>query len=124
MKYTDLGRTGVQVSRLCLGCMMFGGRTDEGPSMDMIDHALDQGINFLDTANVYNHGLSEEVVGKALKHNGKRDRVILATKVHGTMNENDPNGRGNHRQHIMITSICISCIAPSRDWLSMRPCAP
>ena len=68
----SLGRTGVKVSPLCLGCMMFGGKTDEAPSLDIIDRAIDAGINFLDTANVYSRGRSEEVVGAALKRNGKR----------------------------------------------------
>ncbi|MHB1295399.1 MAG: aldo/keto reductase [Anaerolineae bacterium] len=101
MEYRSLGRTGAMVSTLCLGCMMFGGRTDETVSMDIIDRALDAGINFLDTANVYSRGLSEQAVGKALKRNGKRDQVILATKVHGRMEDGAPNAWGNHRQHIM-----------------------
>jgi aryl-alcohol dehydrogenase-like predicted oxidoreductase len=101
MEYRSLGRTGVKVSELCLGCMMFGGRTEESPSMDIIDRAIDGGINFLDTANVYSRGSSEEVVGKALKRNGKRDYVVLATKVHGVMDDDDPNMQGNHRRHII-----------------------
>ncbi len=101
MEYRNLGRTGAKVSMLCLGTMMFVGKTDENTSMDIIDRALDGGINFLDTANVYNHGLSEEAVGKALARNGKRDHIVLATKFHGVMDEDDPNGRGNHRLTIM-----------------------
>lgn len=101
MEYRSLGRTGVQVSPLCLGCMMFGGKTDEGPSLDIIDRAIDAGINFLDTANVYNRGHSEEMVGKALRRNGKRDRIVLATKVHGRMADDDPNAHSNHRRHIL-----------------------
>jgi aryl-alcohol dehydrogenase-like predicted oxidoreductase len=101
MHYRSLGRTGVQVSELCLGCMMFGGRTDEAASFDIIDRAIDSGINFLDTANVYSRGRSEEVVGKALKRNGKRDSVVLATKVHGRMDDEDTNAAGNHRRHII-----------------------
>jgi aryl-alcohol dehydrogenase-like predicted oxidoreductase len=81
--------------------MMFGGRTDEASSFDIIDRAIDSGINFLDTANVYSRGASEEVVGKALKRNGKRDSVVLATKVHGRMNDEDPNAAGNHRRHVI-----------------------
>jgi aryl-alcohol dehydrogenase-like predicted oxidoreductase len=69
--------------------------------MDIIDRAIDGGINFLDTANVYNRGLSEEAVGKAIKRNGKRSRIVLATKVHGKMDDEDPNAQGNHRRHIM-----------------------
>src|ERR671927_415431 len=101
MHYRSLGRTGTQVSELCLGCMMFGGRTDETASYDIIDRAIDSGINFLDTANVYSRGRSEEVVGKALKRSGKRDSVVLATKVHGRMDDEDPNASGNHRRHII-----------------------
>ena len=101
MEYRPLGRTGVQVSSLCLGCMMFGGRTDAADSARIIDRALDAGINFLDTANVYSRGRSEEVTGEALRRNGRRDRVVLATKVHGQMAEDDPNARGNSRRHIV-----------------------
>ncbi len=101
MEYRSLGRTGVKVSELCLGCMMFGGRTEDQESATIIDRALDAGVNFLDTANVYSRGRSEEAVGKALKANGKRDRVVLATKVHGAMDDEDPNAQGNHRRHIV-----------------------
>ena len=97
--YRVLGRTGVRVSNLCLGCMNFGGRTSEADSIDIIHAALDAGINFLDTANVYSgRGNSEIAVGKALA-GGRRERVILATKVHGRMGDG-PNDWGNHRQHI------------------------
>jgi aryl-alcohol dehydrogenase-like predicted oxidoreductase len=95
-----LGRTGIQVSTLCLGCMMFGGRTTPADSADIIDRALDAGINFIDTANVYNAGKSEEATGDALKRNGKRQQVVLATKVHGRMGEG-PNDMGNSRRHII-----------------------
>lgn len=101
MEYRSLGRTGVQVSALCLGCMNFGFPTPEDESLAMIDAALDQGVNFLDTANVYNRGLSEEIVGKALKRNGKRGRVVLATKVHGRMADDDVLAAGNNRRHII-----------------------
>jgi len=101
MEYRSLGRTGVKVSPLCLGCMMFGGPTDDSDSADIIDRALDAGINFVDTANVYSRGRSEESVGKAFKRNGKRDRVVLATKVHGAMDDDDPNASGNHRRNII-----------------------
>lgn len=101
MEYRNLGRTGVKVSPLCLGCMLFGGRTEDADAIRIIDRALDAGINFIDTANVYNRGRSEEVVGKALKQNGKRDRVVLATKVHGRMADDDPNAWGNSRRHII-----------------------
>jgi aryl-alcohol dehydrogenase-like predicted oxidoreductase len=101
MEYTQLGRTGVQVSQYCLGCMMFGGRTDPQDSYSIIDRAIDAGINFLDTANVYSRGASEEVTGEALKRNKKRSRIFLATKVHGTMDDEDPMARGNNRRHII-----------------------
>src|SRR4051812_15740154 len=100
MQYRSLGRTGVQVSALCLGCMNFGGPTPEDESIRMIDCALDQGINFLDTANVYSRGRSEEIVGNALKQNGKRQRIVLATKVHGRMDDDDILAAGNNRRHI------------------------
>lgn len=90
MNYRNLGRTGVQVSPLCLGCMNFGGRTSPEDSYAIIDYALDFSINFLDTENVYHRGESEKVVGEALKRNGKRESTILATKVHGTMDDEDP----------------------------------
>ncbi len=101
MEFRSLGRTGTKVSIECLGCMMFGGKTPEDKSMDIIDCAIDRGINFLDTANVYSRGRSEEVVGKALQRNGKRSRIVLATKVHGKMDDEDPNMQGNHRRHII-----------------------
>jgi 1-deoxyxylulose-5-phosphate synthase len=100
MEYRSLGRTGVLVSPLCLGAMNFGGPTDEATSITIIDRALDAGINFIDTANVYNGGESERIVGKALQQNGRRDHVVLATKVHGQMGEG-PNEQGNSRYHIM-----------------------
>ena len=101
MEYRSLGRTGVQVSALCLGCMMFGRKTEETDSMDMIDLAIDAGINFLDTANVYSRGRSEEITGKALKRNGKRPLIVLATKVHGRMDDEDINAAGSSRRHII-----------------------
>lgn len=101
MEYVSLGRTGVRVSKLCLGCMMFNWKTDEKESIRIIDRAIDEGINFLDTANIYGRGTSEEAVGKALKSNGKRESIVLATKVHFRMDDNDPNAAGNSRRHIM-----------------------
>lgn len=101
MEYRKLGRTGVKVSPLCLGCMMFGGSTSAEDSYAIIDRAIDAGINFLDTANVYSRGRSEEVTGEALKRNGKRDALVLATKVHGAMDDHDPNMQGNTRRHII-----------------------
>ena len=101
MEYRSLGRTGVQVSTLCLGCMNFGGKTEPKDSYAIIDRAIEAGINFLDTANVYSRGRSEEVTGEALKRNGQRDRIVLATKVHGAMDDEDPNAKGNSRRHII-----------------------
>jgi aryl-alcohol dehydrogenase-like predicted oxidoreductase len=98
MEYRLLGRTGVKVSPLCLGAMNFGGATQEADSIRIIHAALDAGINFVDTANVYNEGQSEIVVGKALA--SRRSQVILGTKVHGKMGEG-PNDQGNSRLHIL-----------------------
>jgi aryl-alcohol dehydrogenase-like predicted oxidoreductase len=100
MDYRPLGRTGVQVSPLCLGTMMFGawGNTDHDDSVRIIHRALDAGINFVDTADVYSAGESEEIVGKALK--GRRDDVVLATKFFMPMGE-DPNQRGGSRRWIV-----------------------
>ena len=100
MEYRSFGRTGVQVSALCMGCMNFGWGTEEEESHRIIHAAMDSGVNFFDTANVYGRGGSEEVVGRALAQDGRRDRVFLATKVHGKMNDEDPNAWGNHRHHI------------------------
>ncbi len=100
MEYRSLGRTGVMVTPLCLGAMNFGGPTDEADSIAIINRALDGGINFIDTANVYNGGESERIVGKALAENGKRDAIVLATKVHGGMGPGI-NDRGNSRYHII-----------------------
>jgi len=102
MDYRNLGRTGVRVTPLCLGAMMFGawGNPDHDDSIRIIDRALDAGINFIDTADVYSAGESEQIVGKALAADGKRDHVVLATKVHGPMG-GDPNARGNTRRWIM-----------------------
>ena len=94
------GRTGVRVSNLCLGTMLFGTRTTPEDSYAIADRAIDAGINFFDSANVYGRGRSEEVTGEALKRNGKRDRVVLATKFHGGMSD-DPNDRGASRRHII-----------------------
>jgi aryl-alcohol dehydrogenase-like predicted oxidoreductase len=100
MHYRTLGRTGIQVSPYCLGAMMFGaiGNPDHEDSIRIIHKALDAGINFIDTADMYSHGESEEIVGKALK--GRRDNVVLATKVWGPMGD-DPNRRGNSRRWII-----------------------
>jgi aryl-alcohol dehydrogenase-like predicted oxidoreductase len=98
MTYRLLGRTGVRVSPLCLGTLNFGGPTPDETALCIVDAALDAGINFIDTANTYHGGRSEEVVGKALA--GRRGRVVLATKVHGPTGVG-PNDRGNSRVHIL-----------------------
>src|SRR3954464_9743583 len=100
MEYRRLGRTGVQVSKLCLGTMMFGawGNSDHDDSTRVIHAALDAGINFIDTADVYSAGESEEIVGKALR--GRRDDVVLATKFFMPMGD-DPNRRGGSRRWIV-----------------------
>jgi aryl-alcohol dehydrogenase (NADP+) len=100
MQYRPLGRTGIKVSPYCLGAMMFGGlaNPDHDDCIRIIHKALDSGINFVDTADRYSAGESEEIVGKALK--GRRGRIVLATKVHGPMG-NDPNQQGNSRRWII-----------------------
>lgn len=101
MQYRPLGRTGVQVSPLCLGAMMFGpwGNDDRADATRVIHRALDAGINFVDTADVYSAGLSEEIVGRAIS--GRRDEVFLATKFFMPMDAHDPNRRGGSRRWIM-----------------------
>lgn len=117
MELRPLGRTGIKVSELCLGCMMFGGKTTPGDSANIIDRALDAGLNFLDTANVYSLGRSEEATGEALKRNGKRNSVILATKVHGKMGEG-ANDLGNSRRHI-IEQCEASLRRLGTDWIDL-----
>ena len=99
MKYRTLGRTGIKVSPYCLGAMMFGGiaNADHDDCIRIIHKALDFGINFIDTADRYSNGESEEIVGKALK--GRRQNIVLATKVNGAMGD-DPNQQGNSRRWI------------------------
>src|SRR5580700_7211407 len=101
MEYRSLGRTGVKVSPLCLGAMMFGawGTPDHDESVRIFNAALDAGINFVDTADMYSFGESEEIVGKALAQT-TREKVVLATKVHGSMGR-DPNAQGNSRRWII-----------------------
>ncbi len=101
MEYRSLGRTGLKVSPLCLGCMYFGTRTAPDEAYAIVDRTLAAGINFFDTANVYGRGRSEEVTGEAFRRNGKRQQIVLATKVHGRMADDDPNMQGNSRRHII-----------------------
>jgi aryl-alcohol dehydrogenase-like predicted oxidoreductase len=124
MEYRSLGRTGMQVSPLCLGAMMFGawGEPDHDVSIKIIHRALDAGINFIDTADVYSQGESEEIVGKALA-GGRRDDVIVATKVHGQMGvpageQGDPNKRGNSRRWI-IAEVENSLRRLQTDWIDL-----
>lgn len=100
MEYRALGRTGVMVSPICLGTMNFGGPTPEQEAMDIIAAALDAGINFVDTANVYTGGESERITGKALRESGRRDQVVLATKVFSPVGRG-VNERGGSRYHII-----------------------
>jgi 1-deoxyxylulose-5-phosphate synthase len=108
MEYVRLGSTGMKVSRICLGCMGFGDAArwvhkwvlNEENSRPVIQQALELGINFFDTANVYSIGTSEEILGRALRDFAKRDEVIIATKLHGKMRD-DPNGSGLSRKAIM-----------------------
>lgn len=108
MEYARLGSTGLKVSRICLGCMGFGDATrwvhkwvlDEEASRPVIKKALELGINFFDTANVYSLGASEEILGRALKDFARRDEVIIATKLHGRMSD-APNGAGLSRKAIL-----------------------
>jgi aryl-alcohol dehydrogenase-like predicted oxidoreductase len=106
MEYLNLGKTGLKVSRLCLGCMTYGTPKwrewvlNEEQSRPFLKRALEAGINFFDTANMYSDGVSEEVVGRALRDFAKRDEVVLATKVFQPMSA-DPNGRGLSRKAIL-----------------------
>jgi 1-deoxyxylulose-5-phosphate synthase len=107
MQYVKLGRTGLEVSRICLGCMSFGEpdrgnhtwTLDERASRPFLQRAVELGINFWDTANVYSDGSSEEIVGRALRNFANRDEIVLATKVNGRMHAG-PNGQGLSRKHI------------------------
>jgi 1-deoxyxylulose-5-phosphate synthase len=108
VEYTNLGKSGLKVSRLCLGCMSYGvpergahlWSLDEGKSRPFIQRALELGINFFDTANAYSDGTSEEIVGRCLREFGRRDEVVIATKVFYGMRK-DPNGKGLSRKAIM-----------------------
>ena len=118
MEHRPLGHTGVSVSKFCLGAMMFGawGNPDHDDSIRIIHAALDAGVNFIDTADVYGHGESEEIVCKALA-GGRRDDIILATKFHNAMGE-DPNQRGNSRRWI-IRAVEDSLRRLGTDWIDL-----
>src|SRR5919109_2508414 len=118
MELRSLGRTGVRVSPLCVGAMMFGawGNPDHGESIRITHGALDAGINFIDTADVYSRGESEEIVGRALA-GGRREQVVLATKVHGRMGD-DPNQFGNTRRWI-VQEVDNSLRRLGTDWIDL-----
>ena len=117
MELRAFGRTGVEVSPLCLGAMMFGawGNPDHDDSIRIVHRALDAGINFVDTADVYSQGESEEIVGKALQ--GRRDQVVLATKFHGRMGDG-PNRSGNSRRWI-FQEVEASLRRLQTDWIDL-----
>jgi aryl-alcohol dehydrogenase-like predicted oxidoreductase len=117
-QYRPFGRTGVQVSPLCLGTMMFGhrGNPDHADAIRIIHHALDSGINVVDTADVYSEGESETIVGKALA-GGRRDDVVLATKFHGSRGS-DPNEQGNSRRWI-VREVENSLRRLGTDWIDL-----
>jgi len=118
MEMRTLAGTGVHVSPLCLGAMMFGawGETDHDVAIGIIHRALDAGINFIDTADVYSRGESEEIVGKALA-GGRRENVVLATKFHGTMGD-DPNQAGNSRRWL-TREVEASLRRLKTDWIDL-----
>ena len=133
MEYRTLGASGVRVSALCLGAMMFGpaGNDDEAECAAMIHRALDSGINFIDTADRYSLGISEEIVGRAIRN--RRDEVVLATKFYGPMGE-DINSQGGSRRWVTpsgggqpapasvpTTSTCTRCIGPIPTPISATP---
>lgn len=125
MHYTNLGATGLKVSRICLGCMSYGDPSDpartwvlpEAQSLPFFKQAIEAGINFFDTANVYSTGVSEEITGRALKQYARRDEIVVATKVHGQMRE-DANGRGLSRKAIM-TEIDHSLARLGMDYVDL-----
>jgi aryl-alcohol dehydrogenase-like predicted oxidoreductase len=117
VNYRNLGRTGVKVSELCLGTMMFGRHTNEHDSVAIVAHALEHGINFVDTANAYSAGASERFVGKALR-GGKRAGVVLATKAFFPQDGKDPNARGLSRRHL-IDACDASLRRLETDWIDL-----
>ena len=117
MDYLPLGRTGVQVSKICLGTMMFGAKTDAAESIRMIDYALDAGVNFVDTANVYAGNESERIVGEALAAGSKRADTIVATKFYFPQGS-DVNARGLSRRHLI--EACEASLERLRtDWIDL-----
>ena len=126
MDYVNLGRTGLEVSRICLGCMSYGGARQRQPPLDAgrgsragrsSGRRSKLGINFFDTANVYSAGTSEEIVGRALKDFARREEVVIATKVHGRM-RHGPNGAGLSRKAI-LTEIDASLRRLGTDYVDL-----
>jgi aryl-alcohol dehydrogenase-like predicted oxidoreductase len=117
MEYRNLGRTGVKVSQFCLGTMMFGRSTNEQDSIAMVHYALEQGVNFIDTANMYSAGASERFVGRALA-DGKRASVVVATKAFFPQDQKDPNARGLSRRHL-IEACEASLRRLQTDWIDL-----
>jgi len=118
MKYTNLGRTGVKVSQLCLGTMMFGRSTVEKDSIAIIEHAVASGINFIDTANAYAQGESERITGKAIGRSRRRDELVIATKAFLPVDSEDPNARGLSRRHL-IQACDASLKRLGTDWIDL-----
>ena len=119
MNYRNLGRTGIKVSPICLGNLMFGEKPHEqAEEARILERGLDAGINFLDTANSYGRGGCERRIGEALQRIGGRDRIVLASKVHGAMADDDPNARGNSRRHI-IEQCHASLKRLQTDWIDL-----
>ena len=115
MEYNNLIGTGLTVSKICLGTMTFGAQLNEQDSINVVKRAVEKGINFIDTADIYVKGASEEILGKALT--GMRDEIVLASKVGGP-SEKGPNGRGLNRKHI-ITSVEKSLKRLNTDYLDI-----
>ena len=118
MEYRSFGRTGMKISPLALGSGGFGSRIDEAESFDIIDRAIDAGINIIDTANLYGRGASEATVGEALRRNGARGRMVLATKVYFPTTDDDPNAWGNQRRHI-VEECDVSLKRLQTDWIDL-----
>lgn len=121
MEYRSLGRTGVQVSVACMGTMTFGWHPEdwgsqEEESLKIAAKAIDLGINFFDTADVYARGVSETILGKAIK--GKRDKLVIASKCHGKMSDDDPNAWGNSRKHV-VEACDASLRRLQTDWIDL-----
>jgi aryl-alcohol dehydrogenase-like predicted oxidoreductase len=117
MRYEVLGTTGIEVSRLCLGSMMFGrlGNRDHEDCLRIIHHALDAGINFIDTADVYSAGESEEIVGEALR--GRRDDIIVATKSYFSVQDGPAvSRRGSTAPDLVAATFCVPARTACRDW--------